>query len=202
MKPIKLIILIGVAGILFYLFKDLIFSDENYKKLVQQERDKKDLSFRSRTNSPLEDNARATFTKLNYYEPDKDYQVSARYEEFADPDTVQMQMTNETTEPYLRYAKATFELEGQEQQLTLFKKVNETEETLFVPFTDKTNGFDTYGGGRYVDVPYGKNGKVTLDFNEAYNPYCAYNPEYSCPVPPSENFLSVAIPAGEKAFSK
>lgn len=78
------------------------------------------------------------------------------------------------------------------------------EDHLFIPFTDETNVGETYGGGRYIDLKMGdiQNGMVVLDFNKCYNPYCAYKEGYACPIPPRENSLPIAIPAGEKRFGK
>ncbi|EJF08457.1 MULTISPECIES: DUF1684 domain-containing protein [Pontibacter] len=202
-RPIKLIIIAGIALVLFYFVRESFMSDDNYLIPLQKEREDKDLSFRSRTNSPFEEADRRMFSNLVYYEPNLDYRVKVKLEEIEPKDTLHMPMTNGSTEAYLRYAIANFELHGEPQRLTLYKKVKEQEEKLFVPFTDKTNGFDTYGGGRYLDVPF-KEGATTatLDFNRAYSPFCAYNPEYVCPVPPKENRLSVAVEAGEKNYEK
>jgi uncharacterized protein len=202
-RPIKLIIIGGIALVLFYFVRESFVSDDNYLIPLKKEREDKDLSFRSRTNSPFEEAERRTFSNLVYYEPNLDYRVKVKLEEIETKDTLHMPMTNGSTEAYLRYAIANFELNGEPQRLTLYKKVKEPEEKLFVPFTDKTNGFDTYGGGRYIDVPFKEGAKTaTIDFNRAYSPFCAYNPEYVCPVPPKENRLTVAVEAGEKNYEK
>jgi uncharacterized protein len=202
-RPIKLIILAGITLVLFYFVRESFVSDDNFLIPLKKEREEKDLAFRGRTNSPFEEADRRTFSNLVYYEPNLNYRVKVKLEELQQKDTLHMPMTNGTTEPYLRYAIANFELEGQPQRLTLYKKIKEEKEELFVPFTDKTNGFDTYGGGRYLDVPFKEGAKTaTLDFNRAYSPFCAYNPEYVCPVPPKDNRLTVAIPAGEKIYEK
>ncbi|PVY38529.1 DUF1684 domain-containing protein [Pontibacter virosus] len=202
-RPIKFIIMAGIALVLFYFVRESFLSDDNYLIPLKKEREEKDLSFRGRTNSPFEEADRRMFTNLIYYEPNLDYRVKVKLEDIEPKDTVHMPMTNGSTEAYLRYALANFELNGEPQRLTLYKKVKEEEEKLFVPFTDKTNGFDTYGGGRYLDVPFKEGAKTaTLDFNRAYSPFCAYNPEYVCPVPPKENRLTVAVEAGEKNYDK
>lgn len=201
-KPMKFVITAGVVLVLFYFVKESFFNDDNYIKPLLQERQDKDLSFRTRANSPFTDENRRNFKNLVYYEPNMGYCVKAKVEAVPEPDTLHMPMTNGTTDPYLRYATATFKLEGQEQRLTLYKKIDGEKEELFVPFTDKTNGFETYGGGRYLDVPFEEGAKtVVLDFNRAYSPYCAFNSEYVCPVPPKENRLNVAIPVGEKTYN-
>jgi uncharacterized protein len=202
-RPFKFIIMAGIALVLFYFVRESFVSDDNYLIPLQKEREDKDLSFRSRTNSPFEEAERRTFSNLVYYEPNLDYRVKVKLEDIEPKDTLHMPMTNGSTEAYLRYAMANFELNGEPQRLTLYKKVKEEKEELFVPFTDKTNGFDTYGGGRYLDVPFKEGAKTaTLDFNRAYSPFCAYNPEYVCPVPPKENRLTVAVEVGEKNYEK
>ncbi|MDO6389925.1 DUF1684 domain-containing protein [Pontibacter sp. BT731] len=202
-RPIKFIISAGIALVLFYFVRESFLSDDNYLIPLKKEREEKDLSFRSRTNSPFEEADRRMFTNLVYYEPNLNYRVKVKLEDIEPKDTVHMPMTNGSTEAYLRYSLANFELNGEPQRLTLYKKVKEEEEKLFVPFTDKTNGFDTYGGGRYLDVPFKEGAKTaTLDFNRAYSPFCAYNPDYVCPVPPKENRLTVAVEAGEKNYDK
>lgn len=203
-RPLKLIILAGIALVLFYFVKDTIFNDDNYIKPLLQERTNKDLAFRNPENSPLTEEGRMAFKKLSYYAPNLGYRIRADVQELPKQDTVQMKMNNGTAESYLRYAVATFELEGQPQRLILFKRLSgEKQDELFVPFTDKTNGFETYGGGRYLDVPFKEDAKtVLLDFNRAYSPYCNYNPDYVCPVPPRDNRLAVAIPVGEKTYAQ
>jgi uncharacterized protein (DUF1684 family) len=103
-------------------------------------------------------------------------------------------------ESYQRWGTAEFELNGQPQKLTLLQKAGDKQ--LFVPFTDPTNGQQTYGAGRYIDVPLpaAEANEIELDFNQAYSPYCAYNHEYSCPKPPAENRLTVPVAAGEQAY--
>lgn len=200
-RPVKLIIFAGIALVLFYFISETFLSNDNYLIPLKKEREDKDLTFRSRTNSPFEEAERKDFKNLVYYEPNLEYRVKANVEWLDKQDTLQMPMTNGSEEAYLRTARVTFELEGQEQKLTLYKKVEDDKNQWFVPFTDKTNGFETYGGGRYLDIPFEEDAKtITLDFNRAYTPFCAYNPEFVCPVPPKDNRLAVAIPAGEKNY--
>jgi uncharacterized protein len=203
-RPIRLIIFGGIVLVLFYFFKDAFFNDENYIKPLLKEREDKDLSFRSRTNSPFIEEDRRTFKNLNYYEPNLDYHIKAQVSKLDKQDTLLMALTSGSYEPYLHYGVAAFVVEGQAQRLELYKKLSgESKDQLFVPFTDKTNGFETYGGGRYLDVPFEEGDKtVILDFNRAYNPFCAYNPDFACPVPPKENRLKIVIPAGEKSYEK
>ncbi len=113
------------------------------------------------------------------------------------------------TKEHVAYAVVSFVLGGKPQQLTLYRSLNlmklpNYRDYLFLPFKDATSGKETYGGGRYIDLRTGdiKDGKVPLDFNRAYNPYCAYEEGYSCPIPPATNRLSMAIEAGEKTYEK
>jgi uncharacterized protein len=202
-KPVRLVFIAGVLLIIFYFMKEAVFSDSSYIAGIKKERQDKNQSFLS-SNSPLEEAKRATFDSLKYYRPDIIYRVNADYEEFKQPETVQMPMNTGGTEPYLRFAKATFNLEGQQNSLILYLRVNTTDSSLFVPFSDKTNGRETYEGGRFLDIPKPEPGtdQITLDFNKAYNPFCVYNYNYTCPVPPPSNRLTVSVRAGEKSYTK
>lgn len=195
-------LLAGVAIIIFYFIKEAFTGEEQYIATMEQSRQEKDRSFRITSDSPLEPEEKTIFTGLKYYPVDPQYRVEATYEPLAQPDTVWLSMTKGESEAYLRHARASFEWEGRRQTLVLFLRIGEQEQELFVPFTDKTNGFESYGGGRYLDVPLPQPGSstITLDFNRAYNPFCAYDDEFACPVPPADNRLQVAIPAGEQAF--
>jgi uncharacterized protein (DUF1684 family) len=203
-KPVRLVLLAGIVLILFYFLKDSVFSDSSYVATIRKERQEKNLTFRGSKGSPLEDADRSAFDSLQYYAPDILYQVDADYKVFANPDTVQMPLTTGEADPYLKYGQASFTLEGQRHSLFLYLKVNTTDSSLFVPFTDKTNGTETYEGGRFLDVakPAPNAQLITLDFNKAYNPYCVYNYNYSCPLPPRANRLPIPVRAGEKAYTK
>ena len=100
--------------------------------------------------------------------------------------------------PHVRWGEFNFDVNGVPVTLSLYRSVGS--EQFFLPFMDETSGSATYGGGRYLDLVELEDGRILVDFNYAYNPYCAYNPHWSCPIPPSENRLSVPIEAGEKTF--
>ena len=197
-------LLIGLALLLIfgYFLQDLVFGNDQYAAAVKKARTEKNDAFRRGNTSPLLTAQRATFDSLRYFAPDKAYRFTAKWEPFAEHDTVLISLTNGEAEKYLRWGRASFTIDNQPQQLACLLKADGKDTTLFVPFTDKTNGFDTYGGGRYLDAPKPKpnDQEITLDFNAAYNPYCAYNSDYACPVPPADNRLQVAIKAGEKSF--
>ncbi len=198
------IILLGLGVIVAYFLSDLIFNNSQYLGTIHKERKDKNRDFKGR-NSPLAEPERPAFDSLDYFPANPEYKLLADLEVYENQETVPMQMTGGEPEAYLKFGKATVEIEGKPLTLTLFKKVKtEGPEQLFVPFTDKTNGFETYGGGRFLDLPMpGPNAAgIEVDFNKAYNPFCAYNSEYNCPVPPAENRLPIKIPAGEKTFHK
>lgn len=203
-RPVRLVFIIGVLLIVFYFLKESVFTDSSYIAGIKKERQEKNLTFRSSQGSPFEDADRPSFDSLRYYTPDIIYRVDADYREFVNPDTVQMPMNTGEAEPYLKFANATFNLEGQKHSLLLYLKVNTTDSSLFVPFNDATNGTETYEGGRFLDVEKPEMGAntITLDFNKAYNPFCVYNYNYSCPVPPRSNRLTIPVRAGEKAYIK
>lgn len=202
-KPFRLIILLGLVAIIVYFLKEAVFSDEAYLAGIKKERKEKNQTFRG-SSSPLEEADKATFDSLTYFPADRKYRVDADYEVWPNPDTLKIPMTTGASEAYLRYGKATFNLEGQRVSLTLFLKVNAADSSFFVPFSDKTNGSETYEGGRFLDIakPAAGENTIILDFNKAYNPFCVYNYDYSCPIPPAENRLPVAVQAGEKSFAK
>lgn len=198
----KLFIGLGLLLVIGYFLQDLVFGSDQYAARLAKERQTKDDSFRRVQGSPLSQDQRQTFDSLKYFSPNKDYRLDAQLEAFTQRDTVSMALTDGKAEKYLRWGKAAFILNKQEYKLTLFLKADGKDSTLFIPFTDRTNGFATYGGGRYLDaaLPAAEDTEITLDFNQAYNPYCAYNNTFACPVPPADNRLAVEIKAGEMSF--
>ena len=135
---------------------------------------------------------------LRYYPFDAAYAVAVELQPNPAPDTVRLATSTGVPKAFSRYATAAFELAGKPQRLTVFRPVGPGAGYLFVPFTDPTNGRETYGAGRYVEVEQTSGTAVVLDFNRAYNPYCAYNARYVCPLPPDENRIGVPVPAGEQ----
>lgn len=206
----KLALAAAIIGVVIYSINGLGSEASVHAAQLQKFRTEKNRSFRQSPESPLSAEQKAAFDSLKYYAPDAIYLLHCALSRNASPDTVLIQMSDNRSEKYLRWGLAAFSppldaavgtLDGP-TRLTLFRKANGRDSTLFVPFTDATNGHETYGGGRYLDVPLppADSTGITLDFNRAYNPYCAYNNAYSCPVPPAENRLNVAIPVGEKSF--
>lgn len=160
----------------------------------------KDVSF------PL-DSADADF--LSYYEPDSTYYVRAKIELLQGEQPFQMPTYAGTSAEYIRYAIAEFSIAGGDPvQLTLYRNTRlfadpRYQDHLFLPFLDTTNGVETYGGGRYLDISSNDilEGYLLIDFNKAYNPLCAYSGGYRCPIPPPDNHLTIAIRAGELNYT-
>ena len=144
---------------------------------------------------------------LNYYPANSAYVVEAEVEPLYGEKTFRMPTYDGTSNEYKRYALLHFSLQGEQHTLTAYQSVAlfqnpKYKDYLFLPFLDKTNGNDTYSGGRYIELDAStiKNGKIKIDFNKAYNPYCAYSSGYRCPQPPAENTLQIDLLAGEKAY--
>jgi uncharacterized protein (DUF1684 family) len=166
-----------------------------YRQQVSESRTKKNDFFRNSTESPFID--KTSFSGLRYFSPDPAYRVVARLEPFADKtQKLVVTLTDGSEEVYEKYAHAVFSLNGEACRLLIVK----LKDTYSILFRDATSGKTTYGGGRYLelDPKLIKENRAVLDFNAAYNPYCAYNANFACPLPPKENNLPIAIEAGEQ----
>ena len=146
---------------------------------------------------------------LHFFPVNAKYNVIAGFRRIVDTVGFVMRTSGKIEKKFYRYGTLSFYLDKKRYLLTLYqsatlKKGDKYEDYLFLPFTDKTSGDESYGGGRYIDFQLGdiRNNTLKVDFNKAYNPYCAYTTGYNCPVPPRENDLQVKIKAGEKAFGK
>jgi uncharacterized protein len=183
-------------------------TEATYEEQVEDFRREKNQFFATAHQSPIPHEERHSgFSGLNYYPPDQAYRVLATVEPFAQPDVVRMATSTGDIRPQLRYATLRFRIGDQDLTLVGFTDpgVRHTHE-LFVPFRDATSTHETYGAGRYLEIELDHHADNThsaiIDFNLAYNPYCAYNPNYSCPIPPKENTLPVAIRAGERNYGE
>jgi hypothetical protein len=168
---------------------------------LEEFRADKDAFFHEDARSPLTREQRAAFEGLAYYPENGALVVhEALVTDGVDlEEEIVMQTTTGGTQIYRRAGVVRFHVDGVPAQLTLFTSADTHE--LFLPFRDATSGNETYGAGRYLEVePSGLDQRVIVDLNYAYNPYCAYNPDWSCPIPPGENWLAVPIRAGEKTF--
>lgn len=167
----------------------------SYRQEVLQHRVEREMSLRDK-NSVLPPAARKQFKGLNYYPVDSTYRFTAPLEPVAAPDTVWMPVSTGGMEPKVRVGHVAVPVAEGTTQLAVFRVRGQ--EALWIPFGDATNDSTTYPAGRYLDAPLQADSTLVVDFNKAYNPTCDYNPDYTCPLPPSENRMAVAIPAGEK----
>lgn len=163
--------------------------------------------FRASPNSPL--HSESELGMLRFYAPDARYHVEATVQLTPEAVPFDMPTYSGKTQSQVKYAVLSFMLNGQPQTLSIYRSLTLTRlpqyrDYLFLPFKDATSGKETYAGGRYLDLRLGEihDGKLMLDFNKAYNPYCAYADGYSCPIPPKENELTVGIEAGEQKYGK
>ena len=142
------------------------------------------------------------FKHLLYFPPDARYAVTARLEKFPEKREMKIITTRKLEKTFIRYARVHFQIAGRDLALTALKSSLEGPDSnyLFIPFKDATNGEETYEVGRFIDLPEPQGEEFILDFNRCYNPLCNYSPAYNCPLPPLENFLDVAVPAGEKTY--
>lgn len=193
--PLLLIIIIGTA------------SAQSHKEEIARFQKELNDEYKNSEKSPLTEKEKKKFTGHSFYPVNENYRVVATFVRADNALPFQMQTTTDRLPTYEKYGEATFELNGKIITLSIYQShdLRETEKYknhLFLPFTDLTNGHETYGGGRYLDLSIPTGNTIVIDFNKAYNPYCAYNAKYSCPIPPKGNALKLPIPAGIKYTAK
>lgn len=176
---------------------------DEWAEQIETGRQAKIEQFRDSPRSPLPPELRGDdFPGLAYYDPDPEYRFVLPLHEHEQKTEVTVETTADGEQTYLRWGEFRFDLDGEEHTLQAYRP-DRTTERLWVPFRDETNGEETYGAGRYLDLEYDTHrvdGEWVLDFNQAYNPTCAYNAVYECPMIPTENWLDVRIEVGEKEF--
>ncbi len=168
---------------------------------------KMNAEFKDATKSPLKDKDRKDFKGLDFFKVDSTYVVTAKFERTPYETPFEMKTTTERLPVYVKYGIITFKLKGNDYRLNVYQnqdlmKKEGYDDYLFLPFLDDTNSEETYGGGRYIDLTAPEADELVIDFNKAYNPYCAYNEKYSCPIVPRDNYLDLKVEAGVKNFQK
>ncbi|SRR6266545_2862817 len=166
------------------------------KSELEQFREAKDAFFKRDRQSPLTYEQKKEFKGLNYYPENPDLRLVVTVDEFPEKQVIEMQTSTGDVQKYERYGRFIFNVDEQEAALTLYGD----EDSFFLPFADSLAGTETYGAGRYLEPEILEDNRFLVDFNLAYNPYCAYNEAWSCPLTPFENRLKVPIRAGEKIF--
>lgn len=163
---------------------------------LEEFRQAKDDFFRSNLQSPLTRTQKKTFRGLAYFPENPALRLTVAVGPFAVQDEIEVQTSSGDVQMYRRYGRFSFEVEGQTAELTIYLQGD----GYFLPFVDALAGRETYPAGRYLEPEQLPDGRFLVDFNLAYNPYCAYNERWSCPLTPFENRLKVAVRAGEQLF--
>jgi uncharacterized protein (DUF1684 family) len=204
MKSKNVILLLVVIVIAISILYTISGSKDQtaYITTIKTEREEKDNFMRTSPESPFADKV-ASFTGLKYYPPDLKYKIVADLTPIHNKKPVLLTTNDGKQEQYVEYGYAEFDLTGYHNKLLILEMIDDgpSKGKLFLAFGDGTSAEETYGAGRYLDIDktQGSN-TITLDFNKAYNPYCAYSEKFSCPLPPTENLLVIPIPAGEKSY--
>ncbi|MFT5640803.1 MAG: hypothetical protein ACI9A7_000901 [Cyclobacteriaceae bacterium] len=177
----------------------------NYFDEILQWQSELNESYQDKEESPLEKKDLKKFKGLDFFEIDSTYNVIASFLRTPNEMSFTMPTTTDRLPVYVQYGLVSFNLNGQEFNMPIFQNqslvlTEEYEDYLFFPFTDLTNGFESYGGGRYIDLRLPNSDEIRIDFNKSYNPYCAYNGKYSCPIPPRSNDMNIEINAGVKKW--
>lgn len=190
---------------LFLLCTLQILAQENNIQSSATYQEELNSQFADSLKSPLTKEDLQDFKGLDFFPIDEKYIVSAKFIRLKNQKPFEMPTTTDRKPMYIKYGELHFTIDEKEMVLLVYQNIELSKrkgfkDYLFLPFLDITNGNETYGGGRFLDMKIPKNKKVIIDFNKAYNPYCAYNHKYSCPIVPLENELPIAIKAGVKKF--
>lgn len=178
-------------------------SPEQYRERIEEERERQFKFLKYNAESPLTEEQKNALDSLDFYPVDPSYKVRARLLPVDKKVMIQIPMTDGTLEYYIKEAIAEFELQGSTHRLLLLQAKDEPDpRNYFLAFADDTSGEETYGGGRFLDVRRDGQNSITIDFNLVYNPYCTYNPDFACPIPPKENLLKIPVRAGEKNYKE
>ena len=203
MKSSQLLLIVAslvVLAAVAYMFT-AAESPEDYQEKIETERERQFKYIRFNAESPLTEEQKRGLKSLKFYAIDPAYRVKARLLPIEIKKVREVPLTDGSTERYLEHSWAEFELGGKTNKVLLLQSLSESDmRNFFLAFADETSGKETYGGGRYLNVRQDGKNSITIDFNLAFNPYCAYNPDFACPLPPRENILGIAIPVGEKNY--
>lgn len=195
-----LLLLILIFGFSCNQDKEFVLGETEFQKEMNA-------FYKDATKSPLKKKDLKNFKGLDFFPFDSTFVVTAKFTRTPDEKPFKMKTTTDRLPNYVKYGIIEFQLEGKSHQLNIYQNLDILDEEgyedyLFLPFLDNTNGEGSYAGGRYVESNIPKDDSIIIDFNSAYNPYCAYNDKYSCPIVPRENYLDATVNAGVKAFDK
>jgi len=200
----KLIFIICLSAASTFVVGQSTLSIKGENKTYRSEQNEK---FKNKNGSPLKAEDCDAFKKLHFFRIKKKYRVEAKFVRTPGSEPFEMPTTTDRKPIYEKYGEVQFEIKGKSYKLNVYQSHDSRRnplyrDYLFLPFKDLTNGHKSYGGGRFIDLRIPKGETVTIDFNKSYNPYCAYNDKYSCPIVPIENHLKVEIKAGVRAYDK
>jgi uncharacterized protein (DUF1684 family) len=202
-KNILIVGVLVVIGLAVFYTMTGTESPEVYLEQIEKERERQFKFIKFNIDSPLTEEQKKNFKELDFFTIDPNFKVRAKMVELEEKKMVELPMTDGSVEKYLKHSFAEFTLNGSPQKLLLLQSLKESDKrNFFLAFADETSGQETYGGGRYINLRQDGKNSITIDFNMAYNPYCAYNPDFACPLPPKENILQISIPVGEKDYKK
>lgn len=173
---------------------------ETWQRALVRTRQRKDEFFSSDHDSPAAHSGYGPFSGLNYFPPDPNFRFEAKLQRIAKPESVIMTTSKGTRQLFNRVGYFDLAIEGKPVKLFAYQSAEREDPSLFIPFRDETSGPESYGAARYLDLEVEHDDQYAVDFNLAYNPYCAYSEDYVCPLPPTENWLKVAVRAGEKKY--
>ena len=173
-------------------------NDKTYEEKIIERRVRYDKAYKNSPHSPLLEEQKISFKGLSHFPIDEKYRIVAKFEESGKYEEITILGSMGDERKYFRYGSFEFEIDGVKNKLTVFKPI--VGDYVFLPFKDKTTDKETYKEGRYVEPEKIAHGEIIVDFNIAYNPYCAYNDATSCTKVPPENILDITIPVGEKKF--
>lgn len=174
--------------------------EETWRRALIRFRQQKDDYFRNDHDSPAAHSNRGTFVGLKYFEPNPSFRFEAKLQRINNPESTIMTTSKGTRQLFNRVGYFDLTIDGQPVRLYAYQSAERHDPSLFIPFRDATSGAESYGAARYLDLEVEHDDNYAVDFNLAYNPYCAYSDDYVCPLPPKENWLKVAIPAGERKY--
>lgn len=199
-------------GYILVLFLTTLLSCAQKKELthteeIEQFQYELNVHYADKKSSPLKGEDFKNFKKLPFFPIDKSYKVMAHFERTPNEPIFEMPTSGPRKPLYTQYGIARFSINGKDLSLRIYQNQKlmldpEYANHLFIPFNDLTNGNTTYDSGRFLDLEIPEGDTIIVDFNKAYNPYCAYSDGYSCPIPPKENNLDIEINAGVKYSKK
>ena len=195
-----------ISTLAFLMLLNFGFGQEKFDSATVEKFQKElNIEYADATMSPLMAADLAVFKTLDFYPTNEKFFVTAKFIRTEDEKPFEMKTSTDRKPLYVKYGEVHFVIDGKSLQLNIYKNIElskkeEYKDYLFLPFSDLTSGKESYIGGKYIDMKMPKGDSIVIDFNTSYNPYCAYNHKYSCPIVPLENDLNIEIKAGVKKF--